>query len=127
VPIGNVATQHDRLTHKIRSLRPLQGSPLYAATRDAYNAAHHSVDPAAINGVVLLTDGYNEDDANNDRSALLQHLAGDPRVHIYTIALGSDADVSTLKKIATATNGAYYGATNPINIEGAFADALSNF
>jgi Ca-activated chloride channel family protein len=127
VPIGNAAAQHDRLAHNIRSLRPLQGSPLYAATRDAYNTAHHTVDPAAINGVVLLTDGYNEDDANNDRSALLKHLAGDPRVHIYTIALGSDADVSTLKKIATATNGAYYGATNPINIEGAFADALSNF
>ena len=75
------------------------------------------VDPGAINGVVLLTDGYNEDESNNDRNALLEHLAGDRRVHVYTIALGSDADVSTLKRIATATNGAYYGATNPINIE----------
>jgi Ca-activated chloride channel family protein len=127
VAIGRSATVHRRLVHEIRSLRPLQGSPLYAATRDAYNEIHHTVEPDAINGVVLLTDGYNEDDSNNDRSALLQHLTGDRRVHIYTIALGSDADVSTLKRIASATNGGYYGATNPINIEGAFADALSNF
>src|SRR5207247_10883966 len=102
LPIGKSVAQQQRLVHDIRSLRPRQGSPLYAATRDAYDKMHHTVNPAAINGIVLLTDGYNEDDSNNDRGALLEHLAGDRHIHIYTIALGSDADVPTLKRIASA-------------------------
>ena len=124
-------------------LMTILGSSLYAqesrscsnaTVKGTYGYTVNGTRPAGlVPGAPLVLDrefpftNTEGDDSNNDRSALLQHLTGDRRVHIYTIALGGDADVSTLKRIASATNGAYYGATNPINIEGAFADALSNF
>ena len=52
---------------------------------------------------MLLTDGYNEDDHDNNRAALLAHLAR-PDIRVFTITYRADADLATLAKIAQATN-----------------------
>ena len=59
-------------------------------------------DPAAINAVVLLTDGRNED-VNDDLAGLLSSLQAGTEgrqsqpVRVFTIAYGADADQSTLR------------------------------
>jgi Ca-activated chloride channel homolog len=124
VPIGRFDRQRRALTHAIGALAPRQGSPLYAAARDSYDAIAKRYDRKRINAVVLLTDGYNENDRDNDRRALLAHLH-EP-IRMFTIAYSPDADLTTLKRIAQATNARSYDATDPKMIDDAFLDALAN-
>jgi Ca-activated chloride channel family protein len=94
-------------------------------------------DPARINAVVLLTDGRNEDGNRNDDPDQLQGLldeleqgsegATSRPVRIFTIAYGSDADFATLRRIAEATTGAAYDASNPATINQVFTNVISNF
>jgi Ca-activated chloride channel family protein len=125
VPVGQLAAQRTVLTHAIASLHPRAGSPLYTATRDSYDAMATHIDLTRINGVLLLTDGYNEDDANNDRKALLAHLKDN--VRMFTIGYSADADMSTMTLIAWATNARVYDATNTRNIDDILPAAMSNF
>jgi Ca-activated chloride channel family protein len=125
VPIGPLRRQRPALLRAINGLQPQQGSPLYAATRGAYDSMRGRYDKTRINGVVILTDGYNEVDADNNRKALLTHLQ-DP-VRVFTISYSSEADLSTLRRIAQATDARVYDATDPSTIDTNTRLALSNF
>ena len=48
-------------------------------------------------------------------------------MRIFTIAYGSDADTSTLKAIAEASNAAAYSAVDAGSIETVFTQVVSNF
>ena len=90
-------------------------------------------DPTRINAVLLLTDGRNEDPGSIDLDALLSDLTSRNEgtssrpVRIFTIAYGEDADQGTLERIAEATNGASYNATDPTTIDRVFTAVVSNF
>jgi len=133
VPIGAISDDRDQIRTAIRSLVPTQGTPLYTVTHDSYQQMAQQFDPARINAVVLLTDGRNEDDNNNDLPGLLKFLQGQNEgestkpVRVFPIAYGSDADEATLKRIAEATNAAEYNASDPTTIVNVFNAVLSNF
>lgn len=131
-PIAPIGTQREQLARRIRDLFPQNGTPLYTVTRAADDEMLQSFDPERINAVVLLTDGRNEDDRNNDLQALLRTLRGrnegnDRPVRIFPIAYGGDADLATLQRIAEATNAAVYNASDPKTIEKVFLAVVSNF
>ena len=69
--------------------------------------------------MLLLTDGRNEDDRNNDLDGLLRTCGrgnegqSSRPVRVFPIAYGQDADLATLKRIAEATNAAAYDAVDP--------------
>jgi Ca-activated chloride channel family protein len=98
---------------------------LYAATSAAVDA--FGKDRRAINTVVLITDGANEDEHNDNRSALLAHLGARPNVHVVTIAYGPDADVSTLRKIAQVTDDRFYDARDPAALFDVLPAAFAGF
>jgi Ca-activated chloride channel homolog len=127
VPTGPLAARRPALDAAIAALAPRLGSPLYAATRDAFDAVARNADPERINGIVLLTDGYNEDKGDTDLGALLAHLAAHPDVRVFTIEYGSQADLTTLPEIARATNAWTYDATQTLDLPDVFARALANF
>jgi Ca-activated chloride channel family protein len=127
VPIGPLSSRTRALQEAIPSLTPRQGSPLYAATRDAFDAVARNADPQRINAVVVLTDGYNEDDHDNNQAALLAHLATNPNVHVFTIAYSNDADITTLHKIAQATNGWNFDARDTSDLADVVLRALASF
>ena len=82
-----------------------------------------------INSVLVLTDGTNEDDANGLSEAnLLSTLRAeaDPTrpVKVIGMALGPDADLSALQRIAEATGGAAYSAVDPTDLQTVLFDAL---
>jgi Ca-activated chloride channel homolog len=83
--------------------------------------------------VLLLSDGRNEDDRNNDLDGLLRFLRGQNEgqssrpVRVFPIAYGGDADLGTLKRIAESTNAAAYDAADPTTIEKVFVAVVSNF
>ena len=129
VDVGPLAQTRQPITDAIAGLTPLNGTPLYAATRVAADTMNASQDPASINAVVVLTDGRNEH-TDNDLSGLLRDLeasAQENGVRVFTIAYGPDADLETLQQISEASRAAAYDARNPATIDKVFANVLSNF
>jgi Ca-activated chloride channel family protein len=133
VDIAPISSNRQALERNIERLVPTQGTPLYTVTQDSFDKMRDNYDPTRINAVVLLTDGRNEDDRNTDLGGLLDFLRGQNEgesttpVRIFPIAYGGDADESTLKRIAEATNAAEYSAVDPATIVNVFNAVVSNF
>ena len=129
VDVGPLSQTREPITTAIAGLTPLNGTPLYAATRLAADDMNASQDPASINAVVVLTDGRNEY-TDNDLAGLINSLqasAQENGVRVFTIAYGPDADLATLQQISEASRAAAYDARNPATIDKVFANVLSNF
>jgi Ca-activated chloride channel homolog len=137
VPVGVMDEgQRSELRRQIEGLFPQNGTPLYQATQDATDLIHDNYDPSLINAVVLLTDGVNDDGDQSDDADQLDELirtlrggegADAQAVRVFPIAYGDDADTATLRRIAEASNGALYVATNPATINDVFTAVVSNF
>ncbi len=127
----------ENLRNRIRDLVPLNGTPLYSATRGAYDQMLESFDPARINAVVLLSDGVNDDgEPDDDRdqlNQLLQRLTASSegqqrqQVRVFPISYGDGADVATLRRIAEASQAALYDSSDPRSITKVFVAVVSNF
>jgi hypothetical protein len=105
------------------------GTGLYDTLLDAVRAAREDYDPAAVNSVLIVTDGQNEDDAaGTTLENLLITLAAeaDPErpVKVIGVALGPDADLTALQRVADATGGAAYSAVDENDLQTVLFDAL---
>jgi Ca-activated chloride channel family protein len=129
--------QRRRLREAIDSLAPTNGTPLYTATQEAYDDAVTGYDSDAINAVVLLSDGVNDDGDQGDDDDQLDDLLtalesgsegqrSEP-VRVFPIAYGADADLAVLRSIAESSNAALYTATDPATIDRVLAAVISNF
>ena len=128
IPIGPLGASIGRFKQEIRSLVPLNGTPLYTTIDAAVNTMRQGFDPTRINGAVILTDGKNEDPRNSDLQGLIDDLtSSELNVRVFPIAYGSDADLTTLTKIANASQAAVYDATDPSAISKVFVSVISNF
>jgi Ca-activated chloride channel family protein len=137
VPISPIGSNIEELRRRIDELIPASGTPLLDVTQASYRDMLDGYDPARINAVLLLTDGRNEDgnpdDDDDQETALIAELrkssTGEESrpVRIFTIAYGSDADTSTLKAIAEASNAAAYSAVDAASIDAVFTQVVSNF
>ncbi|MCX7620501.1 MAG: extracellular solute-binding protein [Acidimicrobiales bacterium] len=137
VPIGPITGTREQIRTQIRQLSPIAGTPLYDVTRSSFRLMLENYDPERINAVVLLTDGRNEDGNSSDDRQQLQELITELQsqsqgenakpVRLFTIAYGADADLTTLKSIAEAANGASYNASDPKTINKVFTAVISNF
>ena len=129
-PIAALGENRGPLTDTIAALTPLDGTPLYAATRSAAEEMKTTADPGDINAVVVLTDGRNEYTDDQNLADLLQQVSDDTAqdgVRIFSIAYGPDSDLPVLKQISEAGRAAAYDAQNPASIGKVFDDVLSNF
>ena len=100
VPVGSLRSNEGAIRREIRGLAPLNGTPLYTAIEDVVTTMRAELDPDRINGVVVLSDGRNEDPRNNDLDGLLRELDSELNVRVFPIAYGADADLRTLTQIA---------------------------
>jgi len=128
-PMGRVGPRRGALSQSISGLLAGGGTRLYDSTREAVREIASSVDPRRISAVVVLTDGVNTN-GSPDLEALLRDLrsaTAETRVRAFTIAYGSDADRSILQRIAEATRGASYDASDPASIETVFEEVIGNF
>ncbi len=136
VPIGPIAANRETLATQIDAQVPVAGTPLYEVTQTAYETMVEEYDPDAINAIVLLTDGVNDDEdpSDNDEQfeTLIETLEGPEGeattpVRVFTISYGEDADIITLRAISQASGAATYNASNPATIEQVFTAVISNF
>jgi Ca-activated chloride channel family protein len=126
----------ENLKNRVRDLVPLNGTPLYTATKDAYEHMVTGYDPARINAVVLLSDGVNDDgepdDDREELNQLLQSLTATSegqhqQVRVFPISYGDGADVATLRRIAESSQAALYDSRDPRSIRKVFVAVVSNF
>jgi Ca-activated chloride channel family protein len=137
VPTGRIGDVREALRNKIRDLVPLNGTPLYTATEEAYAHQLDGYDPTRINAVVLLSDGVNDDgEPDDDREqlqSLLDTLSDRPEgqqgqaVRVFPISYGENADLPTLRRIAEASQAAVYDSSDPRSINKVFVAVISNF
>ncbi|MBH0010099.1 VWA domain-containing protein [Salinibacterium sp. SWN1162] len=102
---------------------------LYDTILAAVKHVKEDYDPSKINSVLLITDGYNEDDDGISLDALLKSLKEleDPTqpVPVILIGFGPDTDLESMTEIAQSTGGAAYSATVPEDLGKVLVDALS--
>ncbi|MEU4535476.1 substrate-binding and VWA domain-containing protein [Streptosporangium sp. NPDC023825] len=130
-PLATVdAAQRGRLRARLDGLIPDGGTGLY----DTAFAAHEQVrglrNGDAINAVVFLTDGRNEDPDSISLEKLLPGLRTEPgreTVRMFTIAYGQDADLGVLRQISEATAAAAYDSRESGSIDQVFTAVVSNF
>ncbi|MEQ1787850.1 MAG: extracellular solute-binding protein [Acidimicrobiales bacterium] len=137
IPTGRIGDNKEQLRLRIRDLAPLNGTPLYTATRTAYEDQLAGYDPTRINAVVLLSDGVNDDgEPDDDREQLddlLASLSADSEgrqgqaVRVFPISYGQDADLGTLRRIAEASQAAVYDSSDPRSINKVLVAVISNF
>ncbi|GAA4232953.1 Ca-activated chloride channel family protein [Streptosporangium album] len=122
--------QRKRLKAKINGLTPDGGTGLYDTSLAAYRHVRDRHSGDAINAVVFLTDGKNEDTNSVSLKNLLPDLraeSAEESVRMFTIAYGQDADLGVLRQISEATDAAAYDSRKPGSIDQVFTAVVSNF
>jgi Ca-activated chloride channel family protein len=136
VPIGPMdaqvkgAQRRALIKAEVEGLSSKSDTGLYDTALASYRFVKGQHSPDAINAVVLLTDGKNDDDNGIGLNRLLTGLStgqSDGPVRMFTIAYGFDADLEVLRRIAQATNGASYDSSDPTSINRVFTAVISNF
>ncbi|MFB7338171.1 substrate-binding domain-containing protein [Streptomyces adustus] len=121
------------LTTTLGTYLPQGDTPLYECIRQAVTALRARYDPKAINAVIVLTDGQNYPNKSGEEAALLRTLAATPQIRVFPIAYGNPAlrsgstGLQALQRIAAATGGHVYDATDATTIPAVLTSVVSNF
>ncbi|MGV9775429.1 extracellular solute-binding protein [Streptosporangium sp. NPDC003464] len=130
-PLATVdAAQRKNLRARLGGLTPDGGTGLYDTALAAYGHVRDRHSGDAINAVVFLTDGKNEDVESISLKNLLPGLraeSAEDSVRMFTIAYGQDADLGVLRTISEATDAAAYDSREPGSIDQVFTAVVSNF
>ncbi|WP_320067005.1 vWA domain-containing protein [Micromonospora sp. RTGN7] len=116
-------------TRSLTGLRVEGNTALYATVRAAHRHLLDNYDPDRINAVVVLTDGKNEYPKDSDLARLLKDIALDPErpVKVFCVAFDRESDLNALDRIAKASAGKAFDATDPATIDEAFVKLVSSF
>lgn len=102
------------------------GRALYVSVRAAADKVQAGFLEDRVNAVIVISDGINgTSDKLDDLLKAIQDRPTDQRVLIFTVAL-SEAVKDDLRKIAAASAGIFYDATDPTKIKEAIRNALAN-
>ena len=110
------------------------GTPLYDSISVAYDYMTEHAETGRINAIVVLSDG-DDTDSRTSLDSLIVKLnesnAGEgnnsAQVRIFPIAYGEGANMDALKRIADASGGQVFDATDPEKIDRVFAQVINNF
>jgi Ca-activated chloride channel family protein len=134
-PVEPLGSDRETLADSIAGLRRAAkaGTPLYDAVSQAYDAMSERAQAGRINAIVLLSDGVDTDSSISLDSLVAKLNAAsreggnDAPVRIFAIAYGQDADQGALGRIAAASGGQVFDASNPERIDLVFASVINNF
>ncbi|UOR01176.1 substrate-binding and VWA domain-containing protein [Leucobacter allii] len=109
------------------------GTPMYDAIATAYDYMQGHAEPGRINAIVVLSDGE-DTDSTTRLDTLIQRINADQQeggndqpVRIFAIAYSNNADVDSLQRLATASGGQVFDATDPQKITETFQSVMNNF
>lgn len=114
--VGDVP-RREALIGAVNRLNATGFTPLYETVYAAFREAQKNWQPNANNAVLLITDGTNKVEGGLSLAALVDRLAREQRadqpVQVISIAVGPEADIAALQRIAQATGGRAFVATDP--------------
>jgi Ca-activated chloride channel homolog len=126
-----ISQQKALLRHEIEALQPQgQRKALYTTLEAAVASMRARYEFGRINAVVVLTDGGNDDPANNDLNGLKRTLRDQPDdsfVRVFTVGFGSKADLTTLDDIALQARGGAYSDKDKRAMDKILVRVISNF
>jgi Ca-activated chloride channel family protein len=118
----------DDLTHASRG-----GTPLYDTIGFAYDFMKERAEPGRINAIVVLSDGEDTDSVESI-DAIIQRINRDlseggneSPVRVFAIAYGGAADMDALDRLARASNGQVFDATDATKIADVLQSVMNNF
>lgn len=133
-PLGDANSEHRKqLVAAAQAIPATVGgdTPLYDTLLDAVLTLQEDFDPKRMNLVILMTDGRNDAANSMNLSGLLKSLnkmtVPGEEVSVGAIAIGADADQEPLKKIAEVSDGAFFYAEKPEDIQQIITAALLDF
>ncbi|SFS13237.1 Ca-activated chloride channel family protein [Microbacterium sp. cf046] len=110
-----------------------EGTPLYDAIAIAYDDMKERAEPGRINAIVVLSDGQ-DTDSTMSLDSLIAKISqatreggDDAPVRIFPIAYGEGANTADLQRIAEATGGQWFDASDAAKIDLVFASVINNF
>lgn len=125
-PLASVKAQRESIAAKVRGLTPIAYTPLYEAVGLAVDTVATGYRSDALNSVILLSDGTNDTarpgTLEDTVAKLSRQSATGKRIKVFTLAYGSQADTEALRKIAAASGGQYFDATDPTRIRDVLKD-----
>lgn len=134
-PFGALGGDKDALKADIAALANARrgGTPLYDAVEVAYDYLKSQADSGRINALVVLSDGE-DTDSTTQIDTLVQKINADQKeggnekpVRIFAIAYSDAADVDALERLARASGGQVFDATDPRKITETFQSVMNNF
>ncbi|HEX6004217.1 MAG TPA: VWA domain-containing protein [Burkholderiales bacterium] len=105
------AGMREEIVRKLRDLQPGGGTDIYGALEEAYRVMRQ--ERATVKHLIVLSDGLAEGEADFD--ALSARIAADG-ITISTVAMGGDADLQLMARIAALGKGRYYHSEDPANV-----------
>jgi Ca-activated chloride channel homolog len=130
-PVSPLRQGRSAFLTALRRLKPVQATPLYAATEHFTAEMAAGYRPDWINAVVLLSDGHNKTQTFTDTLASMStgitRATKERPVLVFTLAYADKADVPTLQAIAQLTHAHYYDATNPARLDRVLGDLVTSF
>lgn len=134
-PFGELGGDKEGLQSDISDLANAQraGTPLYDAIAAAYDYMKSHAESGRINAIVVLSDGE-DTDSTVRLDTLIQKINADQKeggndqpVRIFAIAYSGSADIEALQKLAQASGGQVFDATDPAKITETFQSVMNNF
>ncbi|WP_240739865.1 substrate-binding and vWA domain-containing protein [Leucobacter triazinivorans] len=134
-PFGPLGGDKEGLQDDIRDLAHSQraGTPLYDAIAAGYDSMKGHAETGRINAIVVLSDGEDTDSVMRLES-LIQRINADQQeggnnkpVRIFAIAYSEGADLESLEKLARASGGQVFNASDPSKITETFQSVMNNF
>lgn len=134
-PFGALGGDKEGLKSDIADLANAKrwGTPLYDAISVAYDYMKTHAESGRINAIVVLSDGEDLDSVTR-LETLIQKINADQReggndkpVRIFAIAYTNEADLESLEKLARASGGQVFDATDPTKITETFRSVMNNF
>lgn len=130
VPVSPYGARATELKDKLGAINADRGgSRLYATLEAALGRLSDGVRQDRITGVIVISDGPNEDRVVTDVGPLLRRIeeASHSGIQVYPVALGEKADLATLERMADASRTRAYEVRDPKDIENVLPAVLSNF
>lgn len=134
-PFAKLGGDKEGLQSSISDLANAQraGTPLYDAVSEAYDYMKDHAETGRINAIVVLSDGE-DTDSETTLESLIQRINGDQKeggnakaVRIFAIAYSQNADVDSLQRLAQASGGQVFDASDPTKITETFQSVMNNF
>jgi Ca-activated chloride channel homolog len=129
-PAENGETRRDQMLRSIDQIQAAGWTGLYDTVAAAQRTVRDNYQKDAVNLVVVMTDGKNEDESGGLSLAQLRQRIGqisadaDRRVPIATVGFGAGADYGTLRQISQLAGGLAFESREEFDIDRVLVDAI---